>query len=74
MLPFSKPNKYVLDTLIQKRFPLHNEINNFPGDLTDTSAKKNHWLCVVEEMTQLLEPNSGAGQIEHQHDQCCRFS
>ena len=40
VLLFSKSNKTFLDTLIQKIFFQIIKINNFRGDLTDISAKK----------------------------------
>ena len=52
VLPFSKLNKLffwvldpekIFDTLIQTRFLQIMKINNFRGDFTDNSAKKNHW-------------------------------
>ena len=40
VLPFSKLINYFLETLIQKTYFEIMKINNFRGDLTDISAKK----------------------------------
>ena len=47
MLPFSKLNIFFLDTLIQKIFFQIMKINNFRGELTYSSAKKEALAIVL---------------------------
>ena len=47
VLPFSKLNIFFLDTLIQKIFFQIMKINNFRGELTYSSAKKEALAIVL---------------------------
>ena len=58
MLPFSTLNKYFLDTLVQKIFFFIIKINNFRGELTDNSDKKEALPPTEQDLLPIANMNS----------------